>query len=50
MPQRVFSCPTLDAALIVVEANPVSDNPAGTLQTLKAVPMHALLLQRPDDA
>ena len=33
-------------ALVVVKANPVTNDPAGVLQALEAVPMHALLLER----
>ncbi len=33
---------------MVVEANPVTNSPAGVLQTLKAVAVNALILERPD--
>ena len=34
--------------LVVVKANPVTDDPTGVLQALKAVAVYALLLERPD--
>lgn len=37
-------------ALLVVEANPVANDPQGIDLALKAVAMHALLLECPDDA
>jgi hypothetical protein len=35
-------------ALVVVKANPVTNDSTGVLQTLKAVPVCALLLECPD--
>lgn len=35
-------------ALIVVEANPVANDPAGMLQVFEAVAMNALRFQSPD--
>ena len=34
---------------VVVEADPIADDPAGVLQRLEPMPVHALLLQGPDD-
>lgn len=35
---------------VVVEADPVADDAVGVLDALEAVPVNALLLERPDDA
>ena len=35
-------------ALVVVEANPISDDLTGVLQALKAVAVYALLFECPD--
>ncbi|KGH21298.1 hypothetical protein P606_18590 [Comamonas thiooxydans] len=37
-------------ALMVVKTNPVTNDPAGMLQALEAVSMHALLLERSSHA
>lgn len=37
-------------APVVVQLDPVTDHPARVLLRLEPVPVHALLLQRPDDA
>lgn len=34
--------------LVVVKANPVTNDPTGVLQALKAVAVRALFLERPD--
>lgn len=34
--------------LLVIKANPVSNDPTDMLQTLKTVAMHTLILERPD--
>lgn len=43
-PQRLMR------ALVIVEPNPAGYDPTGVLQTLEAMTVHALLLQRLDDA
>ena len=37
-------------APVVVKQDPIADHSAGVLQSFEAVPMCALLLDRPDDA
>ena len=37
-------------ALVVVEANPVSNDSTGVLHALETVPVRALLFERADDA
>jgi hypothetical protein len=42
MPQRVFPYQAPAAALIVVEPDPIRDNPAGVLQGFEAMAVRAL--------
>jgi hypothetical protein len=43
-----FHAQRLMRAPVVVELDPVGDDPAGVLQTFEPMPMRALLLERPD--